>query len=344
MVWLCAFSLACACSAPDHVAPRVWSYPQLTGRSYATAEDPFEPLPPQIPFDRAAAQLGGKLFADPIMSSDRSLTCWSCHAVAKGGTDQLPHPSVPARSPATLNTGTIFNIPFNFRWGRNGKFTSMRAQLDGPVTSRHVMSMSWPELTGRIRAVPAYRRAFRSIYANGVTADNIRDAIVNYERTLLTPNAPFDRFLRGDRSALNHAEQAGYALFKSLGCASCHQGINVGGNMFAKLGVMGDYFADRAASGRGRIASSDYGRFLVTHHNRDRFVFRVPSLRNVACTAPYLHDGSQATLPDVINVMGKYQLGRELTRDQIDKLAAFLRTLTGEYQGRPLCRRGRRGA
>jgi cytochrome c peroxidase len=336
---LWALGLLSACSAPDRPAPIESPYPALTGERHATAEDPFEPLPAQIPVDREAARLGATLYADPILSSDRSLTCWSCHDPAKGGADGLPHASVPSRPAGSINTGTVFNLPFNVRFNRNGKFDSLRAQVDGPVTSPHVMAMRWPELVARLRADRSYRRRFRAVYDEGVTRATIRDAIASFERTLLTPHAAFDRFVRGDETALDAEQRAGYALFKSLGCASCHQGINIGGNMFARLGVLGDYFADRDRRGRGET-DADAGRFQVTHRERDRHVFRVPSLRNVACTAPYLHDGSQASLADVITVMGRYQLGRELTDEQVGRLAAFLRSLTGDYRGHPLCGEG----
>jgi cytochrome c peroxidase len=160
---------------------------------------------------------------------------------------------------------------------------------------------------------------------------NVKDAIATFERSLITPNSRFDRFLRGDQTALNAEEQAGYELFKQIGCTSCHQGLNIGGNMYQKLGIMEDYFAVR-----GHITEVDLGRFNITKLEQDRYFFKVPSLRNVAVTPPYLHDGSAATLEDAVQVMARYQLGKKLKVAEVAKIVAFLRTLTGEYSGKPL--------
>jgi cytochrome c peroxidase len=172
---------------------------------------------------------------------------------------------------------------------------------------------------------------FDRIYPDGVTATNIKDAIVAYELSLNTPNGRFDRFLQGDKKSLTRSEQEGYRLFKTYGCISCHQGVNLGGNMFQPFGVIGNYLADR-----GQIAKADLGRFNVTENPADRYLFRVPSLRNVAITPPYFHDGSVKTLKQAIAKMTKYQLGRPLPTEQIELIAQFLKTLTGEYRGKPL--------
>jgi cytochrome c peroxidase len=154
----------------------------------------------------------------------------------------------------------------------------------------------------------------------------VKAAIAAYERALITPGR-FDRWLDGQSDAITADEQRGYELFKTLGCVACRQGRNVGGNMFQRFGVMGDYFKDR-----GPITDADYGRFNVTKNETDKFTFRVPSLRNVALTAPYFHDGTAATLPDAIRTMAKYQLGREIADDEVDLIAKFLATLTGEVK------------
>jgi len=137
--------------------------------------------------------------------------------------------------------------------------------------------------------------------------------------------------LRGDKHALDNSELAGYELFKSLGCISCHQGRNVGGNVFEKLGLIDDFFKHR-----GNLSDLEFGRFNLTHVESDRYEFRVPSLRNVALTAPYFHDGSVSTLGEAVLIMGKYQLGVDLRGDEVAKIVKFLDTLTGEYEGKPL--------
>jgi cytochrome c peroxidase len=184
---------------------------------------------------------------------------------------------------------------------------------------------------GKLRAIPHYAASFNAIFPDGIQPGNIKSVIAEFERSLITPNCRFDKFLRGDDSALNAKEKEGYRKFKSYGCTSCHQGVNVGGNMFETLGAMADYFA-----ARGNVTKADYGRFNVTGKEEDRFVFKVPSLRNVALTGPYLHDGSAKRLEDAVDVMGKYQLGRSLSSEDIDEIVSFLKTLTGEFEGKAL--------
>jgi cytochrome c peroxidase len=175
----------------------------------------------------------------------------------------------------------------------------------------------------QLAADAEFAARFTSAYPSGLSAANVRDAIATYERSLITPGSPVDRFLCGDDGALEPAARRGYDLFLGYGCVSCHQGRNAGGNMFQRFGILGDYFADR-----GGITRADLGRFNQTGHDADRYVFKVPSLRNVEHTAPYFHDGSTQTLEDAIDVMGRYQLGRELARQEIADLAAFLRALS----------------
>jgi cytochrome c peroxidase len=190
------------------------------------------------------------------------------------------------------------------------------------------MGSNWDEVIVKLRADAHVRHEFRQIYPDGITAANIVDAIATFERVLLTQNAPFDRFLRGDQQAIDARTKAGYRRFQDLGCASCHQGVNIGGNMFQRFGVMVDYLG---RPGRKQPATAaDLGRFNVTGRDEDRNVFKVPSLRNVALTAPYFHDGSAATLDEAVAIMGRYQLGRDLTKEEIASLVAFLSSLTGE--------------
>ena len=156
------------------------------------------------------------------------------------------------------------------------------------------------------------------------------DAIVEFEKTLITPNSRFDRYLRNDGS-LTNKEIEGYTLFKELGCVSCHQGTNIGGNLYQKFGLFYDYLAER-----GNIQKQDYGRYNTSNREMDKFVFKVPSLRNIAVTAPYLHDGSAKTIEQAISIMGKTQVGKVLTDNEIELIKSFLNTLTGEYKNRPL--------
>jgi cytochrome c peroxidase len=176
-----------------------------------------------------------------------------------------------------------------------------------------------------------YVLAFSELYVDGIQSHTIKDAIATFERSLYTPTARFDRLLRGDSNALTDEEKQGYRIFKEYGCINCHQGVGVGGNMFETFGVMGDYFADR-----GNVTKADLGRFNVTGDAWDRHVFKVPSLRNVALIPPYSHDGSAKRLEDAVVIMARYQLGRKLSHEETDLIVKFLRTLTGEYQGKAL--------
>jgi cytochrome c peroxidase len=193
------------------------------------------------------------------------------------------------------------------------------------------MGSAWTEVVTKLKKCPDYVQSFRQIYAEDINVDHIKNAIAEFERSLATPNSRFDRYLRHEPNALSAREKEGYLLFKSLGCASCHQGVNVGGNMYQKLGVMRPYFTDR-----GNITEADRGRFNVTKDPQDMYMFKVPSLRNVDLTAPYFHDGTATTLSDAVRVMGKYQLGRELSDDEVKLIVEFLKTLTGEFGGKPL--------
>jgi cytochrome c peroxidase len=337
-IWVLMLIVACAACGGAHrdQEPNKGTAVYTPSPSFATVDMPFEPLPLKVG-GGPAAKLGETLYADTIMSVDGTLTCFSCHDLKKGGTDGLPKAHVSSRDTGQINTGTIFNLAFNFRFNWNGKFVTLLNHINGPVTSKDVMGISWPTLLKRVKGVEAYRREFGEIYSDGLTTENIRHAVTEYQLSLVTPNATFDRYLRGEKDSLNKQELAGYRLFKSLGCASCHQGINIGGNLFAKIGVIGNYFVDRQNAGRGSVTETDYGRYQVTKNESDRHVFRVPSLRNVACTSPYFHDGSIRDLEEAVETMGRYQLGRELTQEQISLLVVFLRTLTGEHEGVPLC-------
>jgi cytochrome c peroxidase len=295
------------------------------------SNEPIQPIPDSIALDLPKVALGEKLFQDVRLSKNNQISCLSCHSFSLGGADRLSHSIGVNGAPTNVNTPTVFNTSFNFRLNWDGKFENLTDHLDALMTNPQTMGVQWPESIESLQQIPEYVRSFDRIYPDGLTQFNIKDAIVAYELSLTTPNARFDRYLQGDQKALTASEKEGYQLFKDYGCISCHQGMNVGGNLFQPFGVIGNYFADR-----GRISTADLGRFNVTRNEADRHVFRVPSLRNVAQTSPYFHDGSAKTLEQAISVMAKYQLGRPLAKQQIERIAQFLGTLTGEYRGKPL--------
>jgi cytochrome c peroxidase len=187
------------------------------------------------------------------------------------------------------------------------------------------MDSDWPHVIAKLTNDAEFVARFRHEYSDGLTEVNIIDAIATYMRALVVTDSAFDRYLSGDEAAISPEAKEGYRLFLELGCVSCHQGPNVGGNMYQRFGVIGDYFADR-----GNQSEADLGRYNVTGRERDKYVFKVPSLRNVANTAPYFHDGSAETLEDAVSIMIEYQLGRSVDADQRSAIIAFLSSLAGE--------------
>jgi cytochrome c peroxidase len=285
--------------------------------------EPLEPLPPVPEIDPRLVALGRRLFHDPRLSADDTLSCASCHDLTKAGDDGRARGIGVHGAQGTVNVLSVFNASLNYVLFWDGRADTLEAQVGSPITSPIEMGSTWDAVLGKLRADPSYAAAFAG-FRGGLTETNVRTAIASFERTLLTEDAPLDRWLRGDAAAMTADQVAGYELFKAVGCVACHQGRNVGGNMFQRFGVLGDYFKDR-----GRVSEADYGRFNVTKSEDDRFVFRVPSLRNVEHTAPYFHDGWAPTLEQAVQVMAKYQLGRALSDDQVTLIVTFLSALTG---------------
>ena len=297
----------------------------------SAAVDPISPLPLAISLDNRKVELGRRLFNDVRLSGDGSVSCASCHNLATGGVDRLARSRGIGGKEGGINAPTVFNSGFNFRQFWDGRAETLEEQIDGPLQHPLEMGGAWPQAISMLSEDRPYRAEFKAIYPDGISVRNVKDAIATFERSLITPNSRLDRYLRGNHAALNEDELAGYRLFKQIGCTSCHQGMNIGGNMYQKLGIMDDYFAVR-----GNVSEADLGRFNITKRDEDRHFFRVPSLRNVAVTPPYLHDASARTLEDAVTIMARYQLGKELAALDVARIVAFLRTLTGEYLGKPL--------
>ncbi|WP_087500555.1 cytochrome-c peroxidase [Pseudomonas sp. SID14000] len=293
-------------------------------------DEPLKPLPPIPVLAPGRVELGRLLFNDPRLSLNGTLSCTSCHRLDKYGADDRAFSVGVDGQPLQLNTPTVFNASLNFRQFWNGRVESLEEQGNAVITSTHEMGGDWGVIEQRIAGDERYRQAFKDAYPDAVTKDNILTALADYQRTLLTPGARFDRYLQGDTEALTLEEKYGYQRFKDYGCIACHQGVNIGGNMFQKFGVFGDYIADR-----GNPTEADQGRFNVTGEEADRGVFKVPSLRNVAMTAPYFHDGSAPTLERAIDVMFQYQLGRIPTDEDRRLIILFLKTLTAENVVQP---------
>ena len=327
-------ALACAlaaCSETKSSAPR--EEQRAAPPPQSASREPLEALPDVPPLDPKVVALGRRLFHERRLSADGSIACSSCHDLQRGGVDGLARSAGVGGKRGAVNAPSVYNAALNFVQFWDGRAATLEEQIGFPVTNPAEMATSFEHVLAFLKADPEYAAAFTAAFPNGVTEANARRAIADFERTLLTRGSPFDRFLAGDEHALAADARAGYETFKSVGCIACHQGRNVGGNMFQRFGVLGDYFKDR-----GNVTVADYGRFNVTHNEADRFVFRVPSLRNVARTAPYFHDGSAATLTQAVQVMARYQLGRKLSDEQVASIIAFLQSLSGE-----LARAGEKG-
>ena len=304
---------------------------QATTLPAVLSDEPIQPIELAADLNPSKIELGRQLFNDPQLSSGNQLACSQCHNLQTGGTDRRVHPVGVNGAAGVINTPTVLNSGLSFSQFWDGHASTLEDQLDGPIQSKIEMGSSWPEVIGKLQNSPAYAHAFHQVYGGTIKKEQVKDSLAEFERSLATPNSAFDRYLRHQAGALSDRQKQGYQLFKSFGCASCHQGAAVGGNMYQKLGVMAPYFTDR-----GGISVADRGRFNVTGDPNDMYMFKVPSLRNVQLTAPYFHDGRPATLPEAVRLMAKYQLGRRLTPDEVDLIVDFLNTLTGELNGKPL--------
>jgi cytochrome c peroxidase len=293
--------------------------------------EPLAPLPPLPALDELKVELGRRLFSDTILSGNGSRACASCHDLNGGGTVHVERTAGYTGKMNSFNPPTVFNVGNNYRLGWRGNFTSLEELNEKVLLDENLMAANWQVLLQRLRASDLYAPLFERAFARRPDRADIIDALATFQRSLLTPGARFDRYLGGDLAALTQDEAEGYALFKSRGCASCHQGSNVGGNMFQRFGI----FTAPVRNGDA-ATDADLGRWTITGAERDKSVFRVPSLRNVEVTAPYFHDGRTKSLPEAVIIMARSQLGRELPATEVSSIVAFLKTLTGYYNGQRL--------
>lgn len=287
----------------------------------------ISPIPQQVQLDARKVGLGEMLFQDPILS-DSNVSCETCHSLTQAGVDQLPVSINVQGGFDVMNTPTVFNAGFNQYQMWSGRVASLEQQIDDVINNDKHMNSSWPAILQRLRRHDVYPALFADIYADGISVPAIQDALATFERSLITPDSAFDRYLRGDKQAISSEQKEGFRLFKDYGCISCHQGINLGGNVRALLGV----FIERTKPGsdaRGGSAEVELPQSEVN-------IYRAPPLRNVARTAPYFHNGSIANLHEAVIVMARSQLGRDMPAEHADKIVAFLDSLTGEYRGKPL--------
>ncbi len=279
---------------------------------------PIKPIPNEIKVDPKKVQLGKKLFFDPILSKDGTISCATCHDLQNGGDDGLKFSFGIRGQEGNINSPTVYNAVFNFRQFWDGRAKSLKDQVRGPMENPVEMGHSMAEAVKVLKKSDTYRKDFNTIYLSGITEDNIADAIAEFEKVLITPDAPFDKYLKGDKNAISQQAKEGYRLFESKGCILCHHGVNIGGNFYNKFGIFKD------------AKSTNLGRYNITKREEDKYVFKVPSLRNIALTAPYMHDGRIDTLKGAVELMTKHQLGRYMESGEIDAIVVFLKSLTGE--------------
>lgn len=281
----------------------------------------IKPIPKKLEYNEKKALLGKKLYFETRLSSDGTVSCEKCHNLYWNftGTDgQTTATGVKDRK-GTLNSPTVLNAIFNFRQFHDGRVKNLYDQVIHPLTNPLEMDSTPDIAVKRLKNDPDYQKEFAKFYKDGITMDNITDAIVEFQKTLITPDSSFDRYLNGDEYAISDKAKKGYENFKSLGCISCHNGINIGGNLFQKLGVF------KEVQGLKNL-----GRYNITKKEKDKYFFKVPSLRNISKTAPYFHSGEQKSLKAVISIMGHYQLGRDITNEELESIYLFLLTLDGK--------------
>jgi cytochrome c peroxidase len=292
----------------DQVAPVAKSIPNATGESI---REPITPILSPPAADAAKVALGEALFGDPALFGSGTVACTTCHDIRSNGASGNRFEMVSGK-PLQFNTPTIFNAASNFRLNWSGDLKTLEQQVISALRVHGSFANDPEAVADRLNKTPSVKNRFVQVYGRAVDRANLLDAIATYERSLVTPGSRFDRWLEGDQTVLTANEEEGYRYFKSMGCIACHQGENVGGNLFENSGV----FHPLTDSGSIRL--------------------RVPSLRNVATTAPYFHDGSAPTLADAVRRMASAQLNRKLTDPQTDAIVAFLGTLTGDYAGTPV--------
>jgi cytochrome c peroxidase len=288
--------------------------------------EPVRPLPSPVSPDKRKALLGERLFHDPRLSSDNTLSCSSCHNLQSGGVDNKQYPEGVGKILGRVNTPTVYNASFNRLQGWDGRVAGLKSQTAGQLLGPYEMANgSFDNIIKKLLKDKELKRSFEKLYPEGVAEASVVDAIAAFEKTLITPDCRFDDYLKGEEHVLSEYEIRGYELFKSNKCATCHAGVILGGQSCEIMGLHKNYFDDR----NWDITADDLGRFKQTADEYDRYRFKVPGLRNAALTKPYFHDGSRQTLYDAVDMMGKYQSGRTLRDEDIRMIVAFLETLTG---------------
>ena len=284
-------------------------------------DEPIKPIEAAQVSDAGKVELGKKLWFEPRLSMSGIISCNTCHNLSMGGTDNLKTSIGHGWKAGPVNSPTVFNSSLAIAQFWDGRAADLKEQAGGPIQADVEMNMPHTLAVGILQSIPGYVDEFKRVYGKDkIDIDMITDSIAEFEKTLVTPNSRFDKWLAGDDKALTGKELAGYTLFKESGCVACHNGPAAGGTSFQRMGVVEPYKSSSPAEGRSAVTGVD----------ADRFNFKVPTLRNVELTYPYFHDGQAATLEEAVDIMGRLQLGRTYSADEIGSIVAFLKTLTGE--------------
>ncbi|MCL1100756.1 cytochrome-c peroxidase [Shewanella saliphila] len=289
--------------------------------STSYASEPIEVIKPAVITNPEKVELGKMLFFEPRLSMSGYISCNSCHNLSLGGVDALPTSVGHNWQEGPINSPTVLNADYMLAQFWDGRAADLKEQAGGPINNPKEMGYTHELAVDTIRSMPAYIARFNGVYgSNEINIDRITDAIAVFEKTLVTPNSPFDKYLEGDQKAISADALAGYQLFKNKGCVSCHNGPAVGGTMYMKMGLVKPFHTNNPAEGRKG----------VTGKEADKFVFKVPTLRNIELTYPYFHDGSVWGLEEAVNTMADIQLGQKMNQEEISQMVEFLKTLTGD--------------
>ncbi|MGR3971079.1 cytochrome-c peroxidase [Shewanella sp. 1180_01] len=289
--------------------------------AHAISAEPIEVIKAVKVTEPEKVELGKMLFFEPRLSKSGYISCNSCHNLSTGGVDALPTSIGHHWQEGPINSPTVLNADFMLAQFWDGRASDLKEQAAGPIANPKEMGFTHELATETIASMPAYRAHFAKVYGDDkVTIDRLTDAIATFEKTLVTPNSPFDQYLLGKQDAISVNAKAGYQLFKDKGCVSCHNGPAVGGTMYMKMGLIKPFHTNNPAEGR----------IAVTGKEADKFVFKVPTLRNIELTYPYFHDGSVWTLEEAVNTMADIQLGQKLSDKENLEMVAFLVSLTGD--------------
>lgn len=294
---------------------------QAEGERYKPSNELIQPIEPHVVENQAEVDLGKKLWFDPRLSRSGFISCNSCHNLMLGGADHLVSSVGDYWAQGPINSPTVLNSSLNFVQFWDGRAADLREQAGGPIANPLEMGSTHELAVSVLKTIPGYVDEFEAVYGDReITIEQVTGALAAFEETLVTPNARFDQWLKGDDDAITDQELNGYLLFKNSGCVACHNGPNLGGNSFQRMGLVEPYVTDNETAGRAGVTGQDI----------DRMNFKVPTLRNVELTYPYFHDGGAKTLSEAVDIMGRLQLGKKFEANEIEDIVAFLKTLTGD--------------